>query len=348
MQCPFLDHNQQVERFCINLNCCEKLRLSCNQCHEESFHIGHQKDQKLISNLSNFVEEISNKCEKEVIQILTELSDQINQMIFLLKDKIRSQFQISSYRLKTLNNIQINQMLCQFINLNNVSQEIIELKVVAQILLTTLDERIKNLDSNQLSYKQQSSWDIAEARQYYIEGLTLFKNGDYVKALSAFDTSLMIHPNQIDVMLWKGDSLYYSNSYQDALMQFKQVLKLDQSNINSLYGIGDCLYRLNQYSEAICWFDRILVLNSKHAKTLTKKGDCLQKMNNYQEAIFCYDKALCEDPSKFWTIQSKGSCLQELKKYQEAISCYDKALMLDQNNQIVKSQKSYCEQMLQK
>ncbi|CAD8107439.1 unnamed protein product [Paramecium primaurelia] len=346
MKCPLLNHNSQVERFCINLKCIEKTRLSCNECYQSSFHCSHLKDQNLISDLPDYVEKISTQCERELIKFLGDLEDQISELFFSLKDKIRSQFQISSLRLKALNYYQVNEMLCQFMDLNSFKDDMIEIEIKSKNLLNELNETIQQLRSKQII--QVSRQETAEANSYYIEGLTLFSQGEYLKALKAFDTSLNLNPYQIEVMLWRGDCLFYSSSYRDALQQYKQVFKIEESNIKSLYGIGDCLFRLNQYQEAIHWLDQVLKYNPKNSKALSKKGDCLKNLKNYYEAIILYDNALSIDSNLFWTLQSKGSCLQDLKQFKEAIDCYEKALILDSKSQSVKSSKSYCEEMLQK
>ncbi|CAD8165203.1 unnamed protein product [Paramecium octaurelia] len=310
MKCPFPNHRSQVERFCINLTCCEMSRLSCNECYQQSFHCGHQKDQDLITNLPGFIENISNQCEKDVIKILGDLGDKIALLFFSIKDKIRLQFQISSSRLQNLNSNQINQMLSQLMELNNVKTELTEIEVIAQNLLDVLNQKLKNLGSKENGYQQPSCQQSAEAINYFIEGLNLFSKGDYLQALTSFNTSLKFNPNDIDVMLWKGDCLFFNNQFNDSLMQFRQVWKLDSTNSKSLQGIGDSLYRLQQYKESIDWLDQALNYNPQNVQALSKKGDCLKQLKKYQEAVTFYEKALGEKPDDFWILQSKGLQLE--------------------------------------
>ncbi|CAK73755.1 unnamed protein product (macronuclear) [Paramecium tetraurelia] len=309
-------------------------RLSCNECYKQSFHCGHQKDQDLISYLPSFIQDISTQCEKDIIKTLGDLGDKIAFLFFSIKDNIRAQFQISQSRLQILNSNQINQMLGQLVELSNVKKDLTEIEVITQNLEDTLNQKLINLASKETTYQKPSCQQSAESTNYFIEGLTLFTKGDYQQALSSFNTSLRCNPNNIDVMLWKGNNqnqlgecLFSTNQFNDALMQFKQVWKLDSTNSKSLYGIGNSLYKLQQYKESIDWLDQALNYNPQNFQILSKKGDCLKQLEKYQEAITFYDKALYEKPDEFWILQSKGSCLimqekyrmiQSLQQFQEA------------------------------
>lgn len=93
------------------------------------------------------------------------------------------------------------------------------------------------------------------------EGNTLFKSGDYVKALAAYSDALLLDP-----MLNSINSKLYSNR-------------------------ATVLAKLGRYEAAIEDSDKALELDPEFFKVYLRRADCYMKLEKFEEAVRDYEKA---------------------------------------------------------
>jgi len=96
--------------------------------------------------------------------------------------------------------------------------------------------------------------------------------------------------------------------------------------VSLLLAKGQSLLSLEHAAEALECFDGILRVNPDHAEALVKKGAALELLRRDEEALRCYDQAIEADGSLTIAYLQKGGLFNRLERYEEALTCYERAL----------------------
>jgi tetratricopeptide (TPR) repeat protein len=96
--------------------------------------------------------------------------------------------------------------------------------------------------------------------------------------------------------------------------------------ISLLLARGQSLLSLGNAETALECFDAVLREHSEHAEALVKRGAALEMLNRYEEAMQSYDRAIAADDSLTIAHLQKGGLFNRLERYEEALTCYERAL----------------------
>lgn len=134
-----------------------------------------------------------------------------------------------------------------------------------------LDQRLKNLESRGAAAPataavaagaagQASATDASggnsEDKTSYQAAFNLLKDGQYDRAIAAFQKFLAAYPDSSladNAQYWLGEALYVNKTYPDALAAFQRVIdKYPQSRKlpDALLKIGFCRYEMKQWEPA--------------------------------------------------------------------------------------------------
>ncbi|GBC62045.1 hypothetical protein DENIS_3008 [Desulfonema ishimotonii] len=170
------------------------------------------------------------------------------------------------------------------------------------------------------------------AKDYYNEGVKLWKSGQFKEALAAFDRAIGLDENFAVPWNGKGYALYYLGRYEEALAAFDRAIRLDENLAHPWNGKGIALYYLGRYEEALAAFDRAIRLDENLAHPWNGKGSALRSLGRYEEALAAYDRAIGLDENDAALWHGKGNALYSLGRYEEALAAYDRAIGLDEND----------------
>lgn len=96
----------------------------------------------------------------------------------------------------------------------------------------------------------QSSYDFLGWSHYW--------KGDFKKAISYFNSSLKIKPNDQGSLNGRGWSYYKKGNYESAINSFNNVLDIKPNNISALSGRGWSFYSKANFEKAIKSFNRTI------------------------------------------------------------------------------------------
>ena len=123
----------------------------------------------------------------------------------------------------------------------------------------------------------------------------------------------------------KGGALYFLGKYDEAITCYDQSLKIDPNNPVVWNNKGLALYFLGKYDEAIISYDQAIKIDPSDADAWNNKGNSLNSLGKYDEAIISYDQAIKIDPSDADAWNNKGNSLNSLGNNDEAKKCYDRS-----------------------
>jgi len=142
---------------------------------------------------------------------------------------------------------------------------------------------------------------------YYNLGTRLLANGEFERAINAFDSALASNTT----MIQQSDALSYLyrdkafvliqlGRFSDAVDTTNQGLSLYPKDVSLWNNKGYALFKLGQYNDAINAYDQALAIEKdtiKLSKYWTNKGEALYSVGNYPEAMDAFQKALQLNPS---------------------------------------------------
>jgi curved DNA-binding protein CbpA len=89
----------------------------------------------------------------------------------------------------------------------------------------------------------------------------------------------------------KGGALYFLGKYDEAITCYDQSIKIDPNNPVVWNNKGLALYFLGKYDEAIISYDHAIKIDPSDADAWNNKGNSLTALGNNDEAKKCYDRS---------------------------------------------------------
>jgi tetratricopeptide (TPR) repeat protein len=123
-----------------------------------------------------------------------------------------------------------------------------------------------------------------------------------------------------------GNGSRMVSSAGDNEKQGKEGDLSDPDNITVMLGKGQSLLNMDKAEEALTCFEAVLSAEPSHAEALVKKGTALERLRRFNEAIQCYDKAILANPAMTIAYLHKGGLFNRMERFSEALECYEKAL----------------------
>lgn len=115
-------------------------------------------------------------------------------------------------------------------------------------------------------------------RYWSEQGETLLNLNQYESALNCFEQAIALHPNDPELMVFKGVAFIHLKRYEAALAALNQALQLSPQHAEALVFRGAALNYLGRYSE--CYESYQQAIESSRLKTCeaTSKPDRLSQV----------------------------------------------------------------------
>lgn len=138
---------------------------------------------------------------------------------------------------------------------------------------------------------------------YYLSfyrGKSYFNNGDFDRAIIAFDRALEQNPEQEDlpyIYSYKGHSLKDLQRYDEAISVLQQGCREDDERPDLYNLLGFCYFKKDDFQTAISHFERAVDLNPASAMDYANLGVNHNRLGNNDDAIRYFTIALSLDDS---------------------------------------------------
>lgn len=169
---------------------------------------------------------------------------------------------------------------------------------------------------------------LEEAGLFANKGRALIKIGDYMEALTAFNTSIVLDPTYAPGWAGYAQTLSLLGRNDEAIMAYDHALTLDPRDALSWQGRAETLYKEGKYQEAVFSFERSGLLNPNQSRAFNGKGDALMNLGNAKEAIPSYKRALVHEPDNNLTWSHLGKAFMATGDYTGALEAFDQAVAL--------------------
>ncbi len=152
-----------------------------------------------------------------------------------------------------------------------------------------------------------------------------FANGEYKKALDAFDYAIIVNENFELAYLDCAELCYSLHMWEKALPLYLKLLELIDADEELLCRIGECYQKLSDYEQAKIYLYRALALNPKAPETYFLIGQCYAMQGIWESSLHFYKQAVKLDPERDDYIAALAKNHVKLGFPMRAIPLYKKA-----------------------
>lgn len=143
------------------------------------------------------------------------------------------------------------------------------------------------------------------AEDWYSRGQELYRNGSYQEALSAYDESLKMDPENASAWHYRGLALSgighgaeANQSIQRAMEFIDLRLQEDPEDLEALWLRAEEMDLLGRSEEALETYGRVAELNSSHAlEAWIRESDILAALGMYNQSVESFGKAMALVPA---------------------------------------------------
>ncbi len=157
--------------------------------------------------------------------------------------------------------------------------------------------------------------------------------GDIKSALRDYDTAIKGNPWNVVAFADRGLLLLrHHNQYNLAAADFDQALKLAPDNVKILILRGDTYAAQGKYAAALADLDRAVTLSPRDPEVYTHRASAYGRKGVTDAALKDYETALSIDPDNFDALLSRAALYAEAGNGRAAVADMDRALAVRPGN----------------
>jgi len=145
---------------------------------------------------------------------------------------------------------------------------------------------------------------------------------NYDEIMAAFECSVMLEPDNAEVLVNKGDFLAELGRFEEAVSTYARALERSPGDTVTWHNLGMLLARLGRLEEALASCVSALEQSPDDYRAWNNKGVLLAELGRFEEAVSAYTRALELSPGNLKIWNNKGDALAELGRFEEAISAF--------------------------
>ncbi|MCF8148316.1 MAG: tetratricopeptide repeat protein [Sulfuritalea sp.] len=167
-----------------------------------------------------------------------------------------------------------------------------------------------------------------QARQLFVQGLTLHQKGQLAQALDIYEKVLKVQPNHFDALHLSGVIATQTKKHSLAVDLIGRAIEINPNIAVAFSNRGVSLQALSQYDAAVESYDKAIMLKPDYAEAYFNRGVALKELKQLHAVVESYDKAIELKPDFTEAYYNRGNTLKELKQLDAAVASYDKAIEL--------------------
>ncbi len=147
-------------------------------------------------------------------------------------------------------------------------------------------------------YEKAVKMDGAKAMWMYEQGILLFNQSEYPKAMAAFQLAAQHgYVQSHDFMENLGYASLYSGEYDKGEKLLMDIWSKKPGNKDLLRGLAEVLYQQKQFDRSLLYCQKLMEIDANDGKALYQAGMCFQKKGEKDRGQQMCDKAIEMDPS---------------------------------------------------
>jgi serine/threonine protein kinase/Tfp pilus assembly protein PilF len=145
------------------------------------------------------------------------------------------------------------------------------------------------------------------AAGYVRQGQTDFANGNYDKALAAYNQALSLDPNDVSAYVGRGNVYARQNKLDLALADYSKAVDLAPKDAIAFVDRGNVYARQNKLDLALADYTKAIGIASRDTSAYTDRGNVYVRQNKLDLALADFTKAIDVDPNDASAYVSRGN-----------------------------------------
>ena len=138
---------------------------------------------------------------------------------------------------------------------------------------------------------------LPTSSEYLLRGDGYFKDGNYKKALAAYNRAIALNPAQLEAYASRGATHYASGNYSLAQEDFEHILKTNPYQADAYTAYASVLAAQGDYENALQVFDAAIRLNPNKPENFFSRAGVYFMMGRYPQAVADYTTVLNAYPA---------------------------------------------------
>lgn len=174
---------------------------------------------------------------------------------------------------------------------------------------------------------------VDEAKAWNCKALAHKNMQQYPEALEADNKAIKLTAKPA-AGFWnsRGDTQLKLKQYDKAISDFETAILLDEKDPLNWFNKGTAFFKAGKYAEAIPYFDRAVNIDPNYHYAATGRGNTLRFLQKYEESIAAYDRAIQIAPKNYEAWYGKCLSLEKLGRNEQAIESCNQAIQIDPKN----------------
>ena len=135
-----------------------------------------------------------------------------------------------------------------------------------------------------------------DATSSYLKGNGFSKNGEYAKAIAAYDHALQLHPEFPKAYNNRGVAYLALEDYDQAIADFGHALQYDPTLAQAYYNQGRAYFFEDNFQSAITNFGQAIRFKPDYADAYNNRGTAYLQLKQYSRAYADFQRAVEINP----------------------------------------------------
>ena len=168
------------------------------------------------------------------------------------------------------------------------------------------------------------------AHAFFSIGFLLYHGNWTEKAISAYDTAIVLKPDFWEASYNLGIVRYDFRQYAEAIVNLSRAIELNHKFASAYYNRGILKSELKDYEGAIADFDKAIVLGFNSAEVYCHRASAKTLLRQHDAAVSDYDKVIELKPDFIVEAYNiRGILRSELGQHDEALADYTEAIRIN-------------------
>lgn len=170
------------------------------------------------------------------------------------------------------------------------------------------------------------------AAVYFLKGLVMTRQRDYVNAHEAFEKALSLKPVrtlELDCRVNLASVKMFLKRYDEAKKELIQCIDIDSTEPNIFNSLALIAIEEKDYEWALVQINKALDIQEDQPYYVNNRGFIYIKLNQLDKALADIDRSITLDPYNAWAYRNKGILQLEKKDYVSAERLLKRAVEMD-------------------
>ncbi len=163
------------------------------------------------------------------------------------------------------------------------------------------------------------------------EGNRFYYNGEYDRAIAAYNEAIELNPNDYDAYNSRACAYDEQGEYDKAIQNYNRAIELNPNDADIYNNRGVAYYNISDIHRAFLDYNQAIKLNPNDPKVYVNRGVAYRKTGDYDKAIADYNQAIKLNPDFVEAYNNRGVVYYDIGDINRAIADFKKAMKINPN-----------------